>query len=108
MINPTKKINKEMTISDLAVMMEKGFKKVNKTIEKEIEGLALMAGKEFNGMGGRFDKIEKNARETKDELKSDILGVKADINKKVDTFTHKELEFRVEKVEEKVGIARKK
>ena len=100
--------NKEMTIFDLAVMMEKGFKKVNKTIEKENEGLALMAGKEFNRMGERFDKIEKDAKETKDELKSDILSVKSDINKKVDIFTHNDLKFRVEKVEEKVGITRKK
>lgn len=78
---------KEMTIDELAVMVQKGFLSVE-------------------------EKIGNVRDELKAEFKSDLKNVKeelkAELNKKVDVFSHKELEFRVEKVEEKVGIAIKK
>jgi len=83
-----------MTIDDLAGMVQKGFLGLEEKISGEISGL------EKN--------IRKEMKELKDELKSDISDLKVDLNKRVDIFTHKELEFRVEKLEEKAVAAEKK
>lgn len=70
---------KEITIDDLAMMVQRGF---NETARKaDIDGL------------------KKDVQ----ELKKDMKDIKADLNKKVDIFTHKGLEFRVEKLEEKMA-----
>jgi hypothetical protein len=73
---------KEITLDDLAVMVQKGF---------------IETG----------EKIESVRKELKEEMKETSSDIKAELNKKVDIFTHKELEFRVEKLEEKVGLAKK-
>ena len=82
---------KEITLEDLAGMMQKGFlsmdEKMDEKLNKLEEKLTL--------------KIEGVVEGAKDELK-------AELNKKVDIFTHKDLEFRVEKLEEKTGIAKLK
>jgi hypothetical protein len=38
-------------------------------------------------------------------MRASIDNIEADLNKKVDVFTHNELEYRVEKLEKKVGLA---
>jgi hypothetical protein len=76
-------VKKEITMDELALMVQKGFLGVEEKVEKEIT-------------------------KAKDELKSDISEIKADLNKKVDIFVHKSLEYRVEKLEEKAGVAEKK
>jgi hypothetical protein len=82
--------------------MSKQIKKMEKNKKRITMGdLARMVQQGFLG-------LEEKIKESKDELKSDILNVRADINKKVDVFRHNDLEYRVEKLEEKVGIARKK
>lgn len=73
----------KITLEDLANMIQKSFLSTEENIKKEIKS-------------------------TREELKVDIKDIKADLNKKVDIFTHKDLEYRVEKLEEKVGIGRKR
>ena len=115
MKNQTKKPNKKITISDLAMMMEqrftnldekmdKGFKRTYRKIDKEIDTLALMVGKGFNKMDERFDGIDSKLG----KVEEGVQNVKADLNKKVSIFMHNDLKFRVEKVEEKVGILKKR
>ena len=77
------KSNKKMTLEDLAALTTNEISRLEEKLTKEI-------------------------RSTRDELKSGISDVKANLNKKVDNFTHKSLEFRVEKLEEKAGATRKK
>lgn len=88
------KKKKEITIESLARMVQKGFldmreymdgkfKKVDKRLEKLEKGQAVL--EEGQAM------LEKGQREIKTEL-----------GHKVHVFDHKGLEFRVEKLEEKV------
>lgn len=83
--------------------------KINEKKEMTIDELAVMMQGEFLSLGKKIDSVRD---ELKAEFKSDIKNtkeeLKAELNKKVDVFSHKELEFRVEKVEEKVGIMIKK
>jgi len=96
--------NKKITIDDLAVLIEKSAKETRKYTNKEIDDLALMVDKGFNEMSERFDGVNTRL----DALEKGQEDIKADLNKKVDVIIHNELKFRVEKVEEKVGLARKK
>ena len=80
---------KEMSIDDLAVMVQNGFLGVEQKI-------------------GRIETDVKEIKEDIVEIKSDLGEIKADLNKKVDIFTHKDLEYRVEKLEDKTGIAKMK
>ena len=77
---------KEITIDDLALMVAKGFDKMD---EKMANGFRSVNGR-LDGVEGRLDKIEV-----------DVKDIKANLNKKVDKFTHIELEYRVEKLEKK-------
>ena len=94
MKNPTKKRNSKITMDTLARMVQEGFL----GIEKNINGLK----------SGQEEMKNELKNEFRNGLKTAKNELKADLNKKVDVFTHKELEYRVEKVEEKVGIGRKK
>lgn len=55
--------------------------------------------------------LKSDIKTSKDELKMEITNatenIKTELNKKVDTFAHKELEIRVEKVEEKLKLKQK-
>lgn len=84
-----------------------------------LDKLATIIQSNFLGMEEKIEKIEKEVKLTRNELKSeidtvktelkaDIKDIKADLNKKVDIFTHKDLEYRVEKLEEKAVVGRKK
>jgi hypothetical protein len=79
----------KITLDDLANMVQNGF---------------LEIGEKINGV--RTD-LKMEIKDLKTELKADIKDLKADLNKKVDIFTHKELEYRVEKLE-KAEAGRKK
>jgi len=51
-----------------------------------------------DNLGRKIDNTEAKLRK---EIKSAKDELKAELNKKVDIFTHKDLEYRVEKLEEK-------
>lgn len=76
-------IKKEVTIDELALMVAKGFNEVN-------------------------EKIDSGLKEVKNDLSMEIVNakeeLKTELNKKVDIFTHRDLEYRVEKLEEKNGM----
>jgi hypothetical protein len=75
----------KVTIDDLALMVARGFNDVNEKMDKGFKNLEM--------------KLEKKIVDTSDELR-------AELNKKVDVFTHKDLEFRVEKLEERAASTR--
>jgi len=86
------------------------MKKKEKDVEKEIglEDLAIMVTKGFDDMekriGERFDRLEKGQA----ALEKGHEEIKMDLGRRVSIFDHKELEFRVERLEEKVGISHRK
>lgn len=77
------KSKKEITIDDLALMVAEGFNEVNEKMDKSLKATRIELGAEITS--------------AKEEIK-------AELNKKVDIFTHKDLEYQVEKLEEKNGI----
>lgn len=80
--NQTKR---EITLDDLARIVQDNFLEIKSEFKTD------------------FGKIKSDIR----EIKSNTENIKADLNKKVDRFEHKELEIRVEKVEEKIGLKQK-
>jgi hypothetical protein len=52
--------------------------------------------------------LKSDIKKSEDALRKEIANatedIKSEVNKKVDTFTQKELEIRVEKVEEKLKL----
>jgi predicted nucleic acid-binding Zn-ribbon protein len=73
---------KEMTLDDLAAIVQNSLLELKSDLKSDIKGL-------------------KNDIK---EVKSDTEHIKAEINKKVDKIIHNELEYRVEKVEEKLQL----
>jgi len=87
-------IKKEMTIEDLAESMAKGFEKIEKQADKKTDDLATMIQNNFLSVEERLDSVEERVvsigKEVK-EVKEDTENIKADLNKKVDKFTHNDL-----------------
>lgn len=74
----------------------------NQKKEITMDDLATMVQKGFLGMEEKMDEGFKKVNEDIEELKSTTDRIEADLNKKVDVFTHRELEYRVEKLEKKL------
>lgn len=101
---------KAMTLEDLSAQMASGFEQVDKRfkgvenlIEKKIEELGTWSQNEFLALGPRIDVISTDAS----TIKSNTEEIKANLNKKADRIELKELEIRVEKAEEKLGLKQK-
>lgn len=75
----------------------------NKQKNITIDDLALMVAKGFIDVNEKMDSMNSEMKKMKTELKSEISDVKKELkgefHKKVDIFTYKELEFRVERLE---------
>jgi uncharacterized protein YPO0396 len=85
---------KKITIDDLALMVQNGFVENRKYIDKR-----------FDAVDECLDRIEdrlNNLEEGLREMKEDLSYIKVELNKRVDIFIHKDLELRVEKLEEKL------
>lgn len=82
-MNNKSETKKEITLDDLASMVQNGFTELKSEFKSDIKLLE-----------------EKMVKEVK-EVKSDTEEIKAELNKKVDRFEHKSLEYRVEKLEKK-------
>ena len=101
------KVKKEMTLDGLAELVtetrkaletkigsvETKISSVEMKIDSVEESLATSTQKEFLKSREYMDKRF-------DEIGGDIKEMKADLNKKVDVFTHNDLKYRVEKTEE--------
>ncbi|OGI81796.1 hypothetical protein A3I95_00680 [Candidatus Nomurabacteria bacterium RIFCSPLOWO2_02_FULL_44_12] len=87
----------KMSIEDLALSMNRGFKKVENLIKSEVDGLAISTAKGFENTATKID-IEG--------LKGQIQGV----DKRIDDFVatrvkhddHNKLKTRVDLIEQKL------
>ncbi len=92
-------IKKKMSIEDLALSINKGFKRVEILIEKKIDGLAISTARGFESADKRFDKAEEDIKGVKNQL----VGV----NNRIDDFVatrvkyedHNKLKTRVDVIE---------
>src|SRR3989338_10813316 len=89
-----------LTIKDLSLSMNKGFRRVENLIEKKIDGLAISTAKGFESVDKRFEDIEKKMA-TKDDIKNmatktDIEGLKDQIqgvNNRIDDFVDTRVKY---------------
>ena len=88
---------KNITIDDLALMVSKGFAETREYIDKRLRETEDKFDARFEKVENRLDNLEEMFAEMKEEL----FFIRAELNKRVDNFSHKDLEFRVEKLEEK-------
>lgn len=74
--------------------------------KKEItmDELAAMVQNGFLGVEGKIEKVQTDIK----EIKTGMEEIGANLNKKTDIVTHNDLKYRVEKLEEKVGVTLKK
>jgi hypothetical protein len=95
---------KEVTLDAIAELINVSAKETTKALEAKIEAsteqLATMTQKQFLELGQKIGSVENNIK----EIKADTEEIKVNMNKKVDKFTHNDLVYRVEKLEEKSGI----
>ena len=92
-----RKTKNKMSIEDLALSMNRGFKKVENLIKSEVDGLAISTAKGFENTATKID-IEG--------LKGQIQGV----DKRIDDFVatrvkhddHNKLKTRVDLIEQKL------
>jgi len=102
---------KELTLDDLANLITETRTSLEKKIDSAVEDIATKTQSEFLKINERFDKV--NERFDKVDRKFDGVDKRFDeVNSKIDTlefevksrrvhiFTHKELEHRVEKLED--------
>lgn len=113
-----KKTKKKMTIEDLAVSMQKGFKSLeNKLVtrmDEKIDNLAVMTAKGFDSVDKRFEAIDKRFESVENRLENVELGQKKifqEILNIHDTFV-KRSEFdnlanRLSRVEQKLKLKSK-
>ena len=77
---------KNITIDDLALMVSKGFAETREYMDKR-----------FDSIEDRLGNLEKGF----EEMKAELFFIRAELNKRVDKFSHKDLELRLEKLEAK-------
>lgn len=109
-----KKPKKKMTIEDLAVSMQKGFKSLETRIDKKIDNLAIMTQNQFERIDQRFEKVDQRFEGIENRLENLELGQKK-IHQEIlnvhDTFV-KRSEFdnlaqRLSRVEQKLKLKSK-
>ena len=79
----------KMTTEDLALSMDKGFKRVENLIEKRVDELAISTANGFESVNKRFNVVEKDISELKkdtSELKESVKGIRGDISNLGDRF----------------------
>lgn len=86
---------KELTLQDIAELIDQNKKALETKIDSSVEELARITN-------NNYLKLEADIK----EVKSSVEDIKADLNKKVDKIDYNTLVYRVDKLEEKAGIAK--
>lgn len=112
-------VKKEITLNDIAELIKVSANETTKSLEAKItetkkaleikidssaEQVATMTQKQFLELGKKIGNMESDIK----EIKGDVDEIKTNLNKKVNIFKHNDLEYRVEKLEDKVGVTFKK
>lgn len=76
-------MKKEITLDDLATMVQNGFGELRNELKSDLSA--------------EIGRLEMKLN----DIKSDTKEIRMELNKKVDKFEQKDLEYRVEKLEKK-------
>lgn len=99
------KNKKGKTINDLAVSMEKGFKRADERLETTVNNLALMIGKGFKEIGERIESLRnENAQEHKEMIESNARDHE-DMALRLDNVAYR---FELVALQKRVKILEKK
>jgi hypothetical protein len=85
---------KKITIDDLALMVSKGFTETREYIDSRLQETEARFDEKLEEMRISFD-------EKLEEMKEELFFIRAELSKRVDKFSHKDLELRLEKLEAK-------
>ena len=85
---------KNITIDDLALMVSKGFAETREYIDSRLQETEARFDEKLEEMRMSFD-------EKLEEMKEELFFIRAELSKRVDKFSHKDLELRLEKLEAK-------
>jgi hypothetical protein len=98
---------KNITINDLADIMQKGFIKAEKDTDKKIDDLAVMVQTGFTeakkDMDKRFEQVDKRFEQV--DKRFDVIVTKAEMNRRFDGLEDRVLashQKRIEKLEAEV------
>ena len=108
-------LNKEITLSAIAELIEASAKKTVETLEAKIESsvgdLATMTQNQFLELGVKVDGIDKRLIDVEDRLinvedrlitvEKKVDRIEGEIIKKVNTIDHNTAKYRIKKLEEK-------
>jgi len=100
-------IKKKISIEDLALSMNRGFKRVENLIEKIIDGLAISTAKGFESVDKRFDEVKEDIKGVKNQLEGVSKRIDDFAESKASKIEFKELNHRVGFIEEKLVIKNK-
>jgi len=109
-----KRISKEITNQDLARQMASGFKQVAKgfkgvtsEIKQSQEELARMVAEGFVGVDKGFRGVHA-VMVTKDDLVSELAGIKQDLEDLKLKFDHVAYKFEVKDLEKRMAVVERK
>ena len=94
---------KNITIDDLADLMQKSFVKAEKNTDKKIDNLAVMVQKGFSEVDRRFEQVDRRFDGIDKRL--DGMVTKAEMNRRFDGLEDRVLashQKRIEKLEAEV------
>jgi uncharacterized protein YoxC len=94
---------KKITLDGLAVTMQAGFNKV----DKDIESLAQMTARGFENTAKDIGGVKADVADLKSDvqiLQTDVSDIKLRLDNLAPKFEVRDLEKRVERLEEKAGI----
>jgi hypothetical protein len=105
----TQKKKKEMTIEDLAKIMQQGFSDADVKTDKKIEKLAVMVQNGFLEMDSKFSKLFNVLADSQELMKGDIRDIKTTLGPLVmisgmQDREVSDLKTRVARLERKAGV----
>ena len=90
-------IKKNITIDNLADLMQKGFAKAEKDTDKKVDDLAVMVQKGFNEVDKHFEQVDKRFNGIDKRL--DGMVTKAEMNRRFDGLEDRVLASHQKRIE---------
>lgn len=107
------KKHKNITLDDLAGMMEGGFVRIEKNTDKKIDNLAGMVQRGFLDVDKKFIETKKQIKDSEERIKREIDGLELQMSSWISIY-RRDIEIldskinnaveRIEELEQKVGI----
>lgn len=99
-MSETNETKKEMTMDDLARIVQEGFLNMDNKFSNRFDGVE----KRLDKVESRLDRVEEKLDKVEvrlDGVENRLDNIEANLKKKVDKIEYNTLEYRVEKMEKK-------